>query len=369
MLQKNKDKVFFIIHEMNAGGAMRVILNLVNNLDKEDFDINLIVFNHSGPLLSEVKPHVNIHNLNSSRVLVGTPKLIKLLLKEKPKIVFTGITHVNLTIAMWIPFLKKFLSNTKFITREVNIPSIRAKYLKTSKKMDYIYKRVISQFDVVIAQSHYMRDDIIASYGIGGEKIIVVNNPLDTKSIYKRLEDKSEYKEELLPKGKINILAIGMLRKQKGFQRILDIFALLDNRYHLTIIGEGSERKMLEEKIEELNISNKVTLAGLQKNPYLYMERADLVVLCSLYEGFPNVVLEANACGKFVVANACPGVDSEIINDNINGVLVEENNSQAFAKAIEIYSEINHNKKEIIKTTERYEAKNIVKVYKNIFIK
>ena len=256
---------------------------------------------------------------------------------------------------------------SRFITREVNIPSIRAKYLKTSKKMDYIYKRVISRFDIVIAQSQYMRDDIILSYGIDSEKVIVVNNPLDRTSIDKRLTEK--YDKQLFPANKINILAIGMLRKQKAFHRLLDVFVLLDDNYHLSIIGEGAERKMLEDKIKDLEISNKVTLCGLQKNPYLYMKNSDLVALCSLYEGFPNVVLEANTCGKFVIANSCPGVDNEIIKDNVNGILIEENNTKAFAKAIELYSKKDYNKKEILETTKRYEAKNIVEIYKNIFIK
>lgn len=361
----NRLKIIFIIHEMSMGGATRVILNLVNNLEEENFDTHLAVFNSRGSLLPKVKKSVTIHNLNSTRVLFGTHKLLYLLLKERPSVVFTGITHVNLTLAMWIPILKLRLKNTKFITREVNIPSVRAKYLKKSKKMDYIYKRVISRFDRVIAQSQYMKNDIISSYSIDAKKITVINNPLDAHSINKQLKQKSDKK--LLPENRINIVAIGMLRKQKAFEKLLDVFTLLDKKYHLHIIGEGPEREMLEKRIDELGIEKKVTLQGLQKNPYPYIKEADLVVLSSRYEGFPNVLLEANACGKFVVANACPGVNEEIIIDKVNGVLVEDNNSEAFAKAIESYASMSHDEEKIMETIKRYDVQNIVKVYKSIF--
>ncbi|NEW60756.1 glycosyltransferase [Sulfurovum sp. bin170] len=364
---ENREKIIFIIHEMSMGGATRVILNLVNNLEEDKFETHLVVFNNRGSLLPKVKKSVTIHNLNSSRVLLGTHKLLYLLLKERPSVVFTGITHVNLTIAMWIPMLKLRLKNTKFITREVNIPSVRAKYLKKSKKMDYIYRRVITRFDRVVAQSQYMKSDIISTYGVDAEKITVVNNPLDAQSINEQLKQRGD--KRLLPPDKINIVATGMLRQQKAFEKLLDVFALLDDRYHLHIIGEGPEREMLERRIDELGIEKKVTLQGLQKNPYPYIKEADLVVLSSRYEGFPNVLLEANTCGKFVVANACPGVNEEIIIDKVNGVLVEDNNSEAFARAIEQYANMRHDEEKIIETIGRYNVKSIVEIYKNIFTK
>ena len=368
MSNKNRKKIFFLIHEMSAGGATRVILNLVNNLDRDTFDIHLVVFNNKGVFLSKVKNDVSLHNLNSSRVLFGTHKLISLLLTQKPDIVFTGITHINLTIAMWIPILKVHLKDTKFITREVSIPTLRAKKQKKSRKIDYIYRKIISRFDVIIAQSQYMKKDLVSYYNIDAERVTVVNNPLDLKSINKRLTERYD-KRKLLLADKINIVAVGMLRKEKAFERLLRVFSILDNRYHLNIIGEGVQRKILEYKIESLNIKDRVTLWGLQENPYIYMREAKLVVLSSLYEGFPNVLLEANACGTFVIANSCAGVGEEIIQDGINGILVEENNIDEFAKAIKKYANINYNRDKIVSTIEKYNVQNIVKIYKDMFIR
>ena len=362
----NKKKIFFLIHEMSAGGATRIVLNLVNNLDRIFFDIHLVVFNNKGTLLSEVKSDVTIHNLDSSRVLLGTHKLIYLLLKEKPKIVFTSITHVNLTIAIWIPFLRRALKDTKFITREVSIPTHRAKYMKKSKKMDYLYKNIISRFDIIIAQSQYMKNNISQYYNLDSKKITVINNPLDLKTIDKKIMENNNI--EIMPKDKINIIAVGMLRREKAFERLLKVFHLLDDKYCLHIIGEGVQRKMLEENIKKLKLENRVQLLGLKKNPYIYMREAKLLLLSSLYEGFPNVILEANACGTFVIANACAGVGEEIIKSGVNGYLVEEDNISKFAEAIKHYSNKDYNRDMVRKTTERYNVENIVTIYKNIFL-
>jgi len=91
------------------------------------------------------------------------------------------------------------------------------------------------------------------------------------------------------------------------------------------------------------------------------MKKADLVVLSSLYEGFPNVILEANVCGKFVVANRCAGVDEEIIIDGINGTLVENNNYEKFAKAIEKYTSKKIDSEKVIDTTKKIQCKKYCK--------
>ncbi|HHB93609.1 MAG TPA: glycosyltransferase, partial [Campylobacterales bacterium] len=173
---------------------------------------------------------------------------------------------------------------------------------------------------------------------------------------------------EIMLKDRINIVAVGMLRKEKAFERLLQVFNLLDDKYCLYIIGEGIQREMLEENIKKLKMENRVKLLGLKENPYIYMKEAKLLLLSSLYEGFPNVILEANACGTFVIANACAGVGKEIIQNGINGYLVEENNINEFTKAIKYYSHLDYDKDRVKKTTERYNVENIVNIYKDIFL-
>jgi glycosyltransferase involved in cell wall biosynthesis len=362
-----KKKILFVMHELVAGGAERVVINLANNLDREKFDVHLCLFNTKGTLGKLLNDDITIHDLDSTRVMKGALKLPLLFIKQKPDIIFSSIDHVNLLLSLQVKFLKFFLKNTLFVAREVNIPSIRAKYEKTSKKLDKIYRQTISNFDIVIAQSNYMKEDIVKSYRIDDSKVQVVSNPLDIKHIERALfQSKDEV--GLLKNNKVNVLAVGFLRPQKGFDLLLEAVSYFDENLHLNILGEGAERTNLEGIIKKLGIQDKVTLLGKDDNPFKYMRSADIVVLSSLYEGFPNVVLEANACGKYVVAFECPGVNNEIIENNVNGCLVELKNIKALAESLNKSSLIAHDELKIKQTTHKYWVENVAMKYEEILL-
>lgn len=367
----NKKIILFVMHQLSSGGAERVVMNLANNFDREKFDIHLCLFNKTGQLVDSLKDDVVIHDLKSSRVSKGVLKFLLLLLSLKPDFVFSSIDHVNLLISIQIKLLRPILKNTKFIAREANIPSIRAKYIKASNKRDLIYRRTINSFDKVISQSKYMKEDLIKIYNINPKKIFIVSNPVDLKTIELNLQHE-EKRKLLLPTEKIHILAVGALQIQKGFDILLETVPLLDDKLHLNILGsckKTEEKEKLQKIIAQLDIADRVSLLGFHKNPYEYIEQSNLVVLSSRYEGFPNVVLEAHACGKFVVAFECPGVNSEIIENGLNGSLVECGEIKALADAINKYYKVDHDANLIKKTTIKYSVDKIVKNYERILLK
>jgi len=355
------------MHELNVGGAERVISNLVNHMNRDKFEVHLCLFKKKGALVETINDDVIIHDLQATRVLSSVHKLWGLILKVKPNIVFSSITHVNLLLSFSAPVLRFILKDTIFVTREVNNPSIRARYMPKSKSLDRFYKYFIGNFDHIIAQSNYMKEDLIGHYGLSDKKITVVNNPLNSTEILSKLSEEKE--KNLLMDNKINIIAIGNLRRQKGFDKLLEVMNYMDNRFHLNIVGEGIERHNLEAKIAALELQDSISLLGFQSNPYLFMKEADIVVLSSNYEGFPNVILEANVCSKFVVAYNCPGVSDEIIQNGVNGILVEYGNVELLARALIKYASVSHDEQAIIASTKKYNVKNIVKKYEEIFIK
>src|SRR5699024_1941388 len=111
--------------------------------------------------------------------------------------------------------------------------------------------------------------------------------------------------------------AVGRLEKVKNYQSMIEIMKLLPERYHLNIFGEGSEKEELENHINEMNLESQVTLHGFISNPYKYMSQSSILLLTSTRETFPNLVLEANACGFYVIAYDIPGGIGEIIEENI----------------------------------------------------
>jgi len=360
-----KNKILFAMHELDLGGAQRVMTNIVNNFNKELYDVHFCLFKKKGALVSDIKEEVIIHDLKSKRVLTSSIKYYKLILNLKPDIVFTNITHVNLLTSLLIPFLK-LKKDICFFTREVNNPSIRSSFKLSSKIMDFFYRYTITNFDFIIAQSNYMKTDIISHYCIEKSKIHAIPNPLDIAHIRKKIEeDKSTL---FFNKTRKNILAVGGLRKQKGYDKLLNIMKYLDDSYQLTIIGEGPERVFLENTIKDFNIENRVKLLGNKSNPYPYMRDCDVLMVSSNYEGFPNVIIEANICGKFVLANNCPGINSEIIKVSINGVILDFNNPQIIASYLkENFLQIK-NKKIPLKLIDRYDARKISQKY-HILIK
>ena len=357
-------KILFLIHELTMGGAQRVTTTLANEFLEKDYTVHVVLFTKKGELFETLNKRIVVHYLDVKKVSLGLPKMIKVLLSEQPDIVFSTITHVTLSLATFIPFLKLFLKRTIFVMREVSIPSQRIRYIKKAKQKTFLYKRFILNFDYIVAQSHFMKEDMVQTYNIKSERISVINNPLNLKNIHDKFN-----KDEKVPFNsfKTNLLATGRLGPEKRFNKLLELMPILGDDYHLNIIGKGPERDNLEKRIGELGIESQVTLHGEKKNPYVYMRKADIALLSSEYEGYPNVLLEANACGTFAIAFACPGVNDEIIKDGLNGYLVEDNNIEEMAKAIEKYTNLKKNHIEILKSVDRYQVQFVVKKYQNLW--
>ncbi len=169
------------------------------------------------------------------------------------------------------------------------------------------------------------------------KKIVPVSKIEVIPNCVRNMPGKGDSSASEVPDGPF-ILAVGRLDRQKGYDVLIQAFAQVKKthvQWNLVILGEGPERSNLWRLTEDLGIHDAVSMPGVVKEPAEWMYKADLFVLPSRYEGFPNALLEAMACGCAVIAADCPSGPAEIIRHGVNGLLVPRENITALSTAMD----------------------------------
>lgn len=356
-----KKKLCFIIPNLGGGGAQRVAFHLLNNLSLSEFELYLIIiYKKKGEYLKDLRKDVNITFLEKTNIRYSIFALYRSLKKIKPDIALIFSFDLMILVGLFIiPFFK----NIYFINRQINIVS----KLKFGKIKMLLFKKAIGKFNKIITQSLDMTEDLLKVTKLNKKKIVIINNPIDM-NIIKTLSEK-EIPKELDNKNK-NLLCVGRLETQKGFDIMIKIMRLFkDESIKLYILGEGSKKNFLEGLIKVYKLENKVFLLGKKENPYVYMKNADLFILSSRYEGFPNVLLEANACGLYAICNNSLGGINEIITNDVNGNIIDFTNEKLVKETIE-KKLVKNSKKELIQKSilEKYNMDIIIQKYTNLLL-
>lgn len=177
----------------------------------------------------------------------------------------------------------------------------------------------------VVVQTETVRDEWALEF-LRPERVHVIPNPL------RQLPQPGP-----ADSGDNSILAMGRLDPQKGFDLLLRAFArsqLAREGWRLTILGEGPERRPLEQMARELGLNGSIDLPGVVRNPERHMRQGAIFVLSSRYEGFPNALLEAMGMGMAVVSYDCESGPSALIRHNANGLLVPPENIDSLSQAL-----------------------------------
>jgi len=307
-------RVLFLIPSLGGGGAERVIVTLLRYLDQSQFQLALaVVDSREAAYRADVPPDVELIDLQCTRVRYALFKIMRLIWRSRPDVVLATLGHLNLALAMLRPLLP---NGVRYIGRETCIVSENLRRYTRPRLWGWAYRRFYPRFDVVVCQSVYMRDDLIGHFAFSPSKTVVIHNPVDIERIRRLAAEVISADDEpsaLHSDTGPHVVGAGRLSHEKGFDLLVEALALCDDRGpRLTLLGEGPLRAALEELARQRGVADRVRFAGFQKNPYPFFVQADAFVLSSRYEGFPNVVLEALACGTSVIATPAPGGVAEI---------------------------------------------------------
>jgi len=303
--------ILFLLPCFSGGGAERATLNLLIGLKDLGYSVGIIVFNKGGPLLSMVPVDVPIYNLYTLTLKRSIGPLIKKLRQLKPKVVFSTLGYINVTLLIISWLLPR---KTKIWIREANLPSISLPNNSKPKLMHYLYRFLSPKADKLICTSMRMKNEFISNFSVSESMIEVLSNPVDVELIRK-----SSLPVRYFDNGGVRYVASGRLIFQKGFDRLLHWFSELDNKKStLVILGDGNSRIDLIQLSNQLNLQGRVKFVGFCDNPWQWYAGADVFLLPSRWEGMPNVALESLACGTPVIATKESGGIKEIVeNDDI----------------------------------------------------
>ncbi len=310
-MEQNKIHIAIVTPNLLPGGAERVLSFVAREINQDEFKVSFAVFGHKKDASYDLG-HVKTTFFERSRVLYGLFDFFHFLRRQKPDIVVTAIGHLNTMAA----YMSWFFPKTKFVAREVNVLSALHKYADIKFSPFRIFeKNRFRFFDAVICQSRDMRDDLEESYRFDHDKMVVINNPVT---------DGFRLKTRIPPIKPFQLITVGRLDKEKGYDRLLKVLSRAEFDFSYTIIGRGTEKDKLEELTRELGLTSRVRHIEYTSEVNAYLQESHVYLQGAYTEGFPNALIESMAVGTPVLAYDAPGGLNEIILDGINGYRVKD---------------------------------------------
>lgn len=334
----DRKKIVFVIPNMEGGGSERTVSNLLKHLDRAKCRFFLVLYEKR--IKYDIPADIRLFSLDVSpsgnffakiyNYAVRIIRLAAVFRDIKPDTIMSFLTDVNISA-----ILARFLSFSKsrLVLSERN--PVKAVYSAGYQKAKRFLVRLLYRYaDGIVTVSEDISEEL-SGYGINREKIKVIHNMIDCRSIV-ALSGEKATETGVFGSGAPVIVTAASLTKQKNHTLLLEAFRLVLDRMDakLLILGEGPLLDGLKQQAKTLCIEDKVIFAGFQKNPFKYISRSDLFVLPSLWEGFPNVVPEAFACGIPVICVDCGNICRELVKDGVNGFIVPGHDSKLLAASI-----------------------------------
>ena len=362
-----------MIHDLGQGGAEKVLVNLVNNMDYSKFDITVMTLFDCGEnrqfLSQKVKYKTWCRKMipgNSHLMKLLSPKqLHNLIIKERYDIevaylegpcarIISGCPDPAVKLVSWI-----------------HIEQHTAERASSSFRSIQEAKSCYGKFQKIVCVSEMVEEDFKNTLHVNVPYEVLYNTN-ESEQIYQK--SKEEVIDMLFSADEIKLVGVGKLLKSKGFDRILRIAKKLrDENYlvHVYILGEGPERASLQKYISENKMEDNVTLLGYQLNPYKYIEKCDLFICASQAEGFSTAATEALILGIPVCTVEVAGM-KELLGANGEYGIITINKEEALyygiKKLLDDTDLLNHYKQKAALRGKEFCTENTVKAVENMLL-
>ena len=327
-------KILFLIHDLGQGGAEKVLVNLVNNLDPGKFDITVMTLFGGGVNEQFIKPHIRYISCfkkmvrgNSHLMKLMSPQALhKLLIKDEYDIEVSYLEGPSARIISGCP--RGTAKLVSWIHVEQHSMAALAKSFRSASEAKHCYEK----FHQTVAVSKSVQEDFcgILHYK---KPCSVLYNTVESEKI---IQAAAAPAPELTTDGNFRLVAVGTLKESNGYDRLLRImYKLRQQGYsvHLYILGIGKLQQKLEQYIAENGIEDAVSFLGYQTNPYRIISKCDLFVCASHAEGFSTAATESLIVGTPVCTVEVSGMKEMLGYHNEYG-LVTENAEEALYEGI-----------------------------------
>lgn len=327
-------KVAFLINSLTDGGAEKVVLTVLNNINLKHTSIELICIEKNNFYALHKK--IKVTYLSDSEEKNGLLKLLKLpflafKLAEYVKHENIYLVQSHLFRSNYIAILASKLFNSRHINQLVNHTLISTFYSDdiTGRINKYLIKILFPMAETIISVSEIVKQDSINIYG-SSNKNIVIHNPFDIQKIESLSFDKVD--DFIFDINKKYLISVGRLIKIKRQVDILQVLEQLDENIELIFLGNGEEKNNLIQLSTELKLENRVHFLGRVINPFKYIRKSDILIITSQSESFGNVVIESFICNTPVISTDCGG-PSELVDEDC-GILIPIDNNKKLSEAI-----------------------------------
>lgn len=319
MSKTDKTKLLFFHFDLGVGGAEKVLLNLINNLPENKYEITLCLLFKSGVRLKDLAPHIHLKYLFNRSPIRGITKYLQIL---SPRMLYRLAIRERFDIE--IAYLE-------------GIPAriISGSYNNKSKKFCWIHsdslrnlhscfrsekeaRKCYSKYDKIAFVADKAKEGFV-DYLKWDRPVEVVRNVVDTKTI---LSQASQTIKIDLNGDNVNLCIVGRLHWHKSHERLIEALSKVTNRnWHLYIIGDGELKDKLTSQAKVLGIYDNISFLGFDANPYRYMSKMDAIVCSSVLEGYSTVAVESMVLGIPFITTDVSGM-RQILEDEKSGLIV-----------------------------------------------